>query len=101
VGDAPTPLEDLGRRLKALRKETGGDGASAERRDVPRSAAGWALRVGVELVVGLVVGGGIGWVLDRWLGTSPLMLIVFFFLGAGAGMVNVFRVARAMNRDAG
>ena len=101
MGNAPTPLEDLGRRLKALRKETSGDGASGSPNDVPRSATGWAIRVGVELVVGLVVGGGIGGMLDRWFGTSPLMLIVFFFLGAAAGMANVFRVARAMNRDAG
>jgi ATP synthase protein I len=68
---------------------------------MPRTAAGWAWRVGIELVVGVVVGGGIGWVLDDWLGTSPLMLIVFFLLGAAAGMLNVFRVAREMNRDAG
>jgi ATP synthase protein I len=100
VGKSPTPLEDLGRRLKALRKETDGERDGGPQGDMPRSATGWALRVGIELVVGLVVGGGIGWLLDRWFGSSPAMLIVFFFLGAAAGMVNVFRVARAMNRDA-
>jgi ATP synthase protein I len=101
MGDSPTPLQELGRRLQALRRKTGGDRESGPRSDMPRTAAGWAWRVGIELVVGVVVGGGIGWVLDRWLGTSPLMLIVFFLLGAAAGMLNVFRVAREMNRDAG
>jgi ATP synthase protein I len=47
----------------------------------------------------LVVGGGIGWLLDRWLGTSPAFLIVFFLLGAAAGTLNVFRAAKEMNRD--
>ena len=57
------------------------------------------MRIGVELVAGLVVGGGIGWLLDRWLGTMPAMLILFFFLGAAAGIVNVFRTVRQMNGD--
>jgi len=46
----------------------------------------------------LVVGGGIGWLLDHWLGTLPLFLLIFFFLGAGAGLLNVFRAAKEMNR---
>jgi ATP synthase protein I len=45
------------------------------------------------------VGGGIGWLLDRWLGTLPLFLLVFFVLGAVAGLLNVFRAAKQMNRD--
>jgi len=46
----------------------------------------------------LVLGGGLGWLLDRWWHTSPAMLILFFFLGAAAGIVNVFRTAREINR---
>ncbi len=60
----------------------------------PRTATGVALRLSVELVTGLAVGGGIGWLLDQWLGTLPLFLLLFFILGAAAGMVNVFRTAR-------
>jgi|TARA_Y100000294_G_scaffold19585_1_gene16723 ATP synthase protein I len=60
----------------------------------PKTGMGIALRLGVELVTGLVVGGGIGWLLDQWLGTLPLFLLLFFVLGAAAGMVNVFRSAR-------
>ena len=59
---------------------------------------GYALRVGVELAAGLVVGGGLGWLLDQWFGTMPLMLILFFFLGAGAGIRNVFRTAQEINQ---
>ena len=49
-------------------------------------------RVATELVAGVIVGAFIGWVLDNWLGTSPLFLLVLFFLGAIAGMLNVWRI---------
>jgi ATP synthase protein I len=40
-----------------------------------------------------VVGAGIGWLLDRWLGISPWGLIVFLLLGFAAGVRNVMRSA--------
>ena len=62
-----------------------------------RSAAlGLAFRLAVELVAGLVVGGAIGWLLDYWLGTLPIMLLLFFGLGTAAGILNVIRTARQM-----
>ena len=48
--------------------------------------------VATELVAGVVVGTFIGWALDRWLDTSPLFMLVMFFMGAVAGMLNVWRV---------
>lgn len=54
---------------------------------------GLAFRVGVELVAGVAVGVGLGYALDRWLGTRPWLMILFFFLGAAGGMANVFRAA--------
>jgi ATP synthase protein I len=45
------------------------------------------------LVAGVLIGAGIGWVLDRWLGISPWGLIVFLLLGFAAGVLNVMRVA--------
>ena len=52
---------------------------------------GRGVRVGVELAAGVAVGVGIGYGLDLWLGTSPWLLIVFFFLGSAGGMMNVWR----------
>ncbi len=49
-------------------------------------------RVGVELVAALLVGLAVGWGLDRLLGTRPLFLILFVFLGGIAGMINVWRL---------
>ena len=52
-----------------------------------------AFRIGTELVAALIVGVGIGLLMDKWLETAPLFLVVFFFLGAGAGILNVYRAA--------
>lgn len=48
----------------------------------------------IELVVGVAVGGGVGWALDNALGTKPWLLIVFFFLGFAGGMLNLVRSAQ-------
>ncbi len=56
------------------------------------SSIGVGVRVGVELVSALVVAVAIGWLLDRWLHTLPLFLIVFIVLGGAAGVANVWRV---------
>jgi ATP synthase protein I len=52
------------------------------------------LRLSTELVAGVLVGAGIGWVLDRWLGISPWGLIVFLLLGFAAGVLNVVRAVK-------
>lgn len=57
------------------------------------SGLGWAFRIGAEMVSALVVGVGIGLGLDWWLGTKPWFLVVFFLLGSGAAIMNVFRAA--------
>ena len=98
-GGRPPSLRDLDSRLLAARERDAQ--ARGQREAGPQktnSAMGYALRVGVELVAGLVVGGFIGWVLDQWFGTTPAMLILFFFLGAGAGIRNVFRTAQEINQ---
>ena len=50
-------------------------------------------RVMSEFVAAVLVGGFIGWALDRWLGISPAALIVFLGFGAAAGFWNVYRIA--------
>ena len=60
-----------------------------------------AVRIGTEMVAALIVGVGIGYSLDNWLETKPLFLVVFFFLGAGAGVLNVYRVASGLGLAVG
>jgi ATP synthase protein I len=63
------------------------------------SGFGMAMRIGTELVAALIVGVGIGFFLDKWLGTAPWFLVVFFFLGAGAGILNVYRMTAGLGSD--
>lgn len=99
-GDSPQERKNFAERLQALRSEVKQDDGRVGGRGTPQTPAGWAFRLSVELVAGLVVGGVIGWALDRWFGTNPLMLIIFFLLGAVAGIYNVIRSAMQMNRAA-
>jgi ATP synthase protein I len=59
---------------------------------LPQGSWGIGFRAGVELVSALVVGVGIGWLLDRWLGTWPWLFLLFFVIGSAAGMMNVYRL---------
>lgn len=52
-------------------------------------------RVLTEFVAGIVVGALLGWQFDKWLGTSPALLLIMSMLGAGAGFWNVYRIAAA------
>ena len=60
------------------------------------SFMGIAFKLGTELVAAVVVGTIIGFILDSWFGTKPWLIIIFFFLGAAAGMLNVIRAANRM-----
>ncbi|MER8951025.1 AtpZ/AtpI family protein [Mesorhizobium sp. M0185] len=57
---------------------------------------GQALKLSSEFIAGVVVGAGIGWIIDRLAGTTPWGLIVFLLLGFGAGVLNVMRSAGLM-----
>ena len=49
-------------------------------------------RVATELLAGLLIGGCIGWTVDKWLNTNPWFLILFFLLGGAAGILNLWRI---------
>ena len=63
------------------------------------SFMGFALKLGTELVAAVVVGTIIGFILDNWFDTKPWLIIIFFFLGAAAGMLNVIRTANRMQKE--
>ena len=100
------PLKDLDARLRHAREDWRGSEPDKALSSGPafggeNNGFKVALRVGVEMVAALVVGVGIGLALDRWLDTTPWFLVVFFFLGAGAGILNVYRAAAGIGLGSG
>jgi Uncharacterized protein conserved in bacteria len=57
---------------------------------------GNAFKLGTELVAAVAVGSIIGFILDNWFGTKPLLIILFFLLGSAAGIYNVIKAAKKM-----
>ena len=91
-----TALKDFKTRLKiAKSKIKKQDLSNNEKRG---SFMGNAFKLGTELVAAVGVGTIIGFILDSWFGTKPWLIIIFFFLGAAAGMLNVIRTANRMQK---
>ncbi|HUT51245.1 MAG TPA: AtpZ/AtpI family protein [Alphaproteobacteria bacterium] len=98
----PPALRELDARLREARdRQERRAGKAGARRAEDMSGVGLALRLGVDFVAGVVVGVGVGLLLDWWMGSSPAMLIVFFVLGAAAGTFNVFRTASGQSNAVG
>ncbi len=60
---------------------------------------GKALKISTELVAAVVVGSTLGFILDNWFGTKPLFIICFFFIGVIAGILNVIKSAKKMQKS--
>ena len=89
--------KDFKTRLRIAKKEILKKGLNDE--DKKGLFMGSAFRLGTELVAAVLVGTIIGFILDNWFGTKPWLIIIFFFLGAAAGMLNVIRAANKMQKD--
>jgi len=104
MGSDPADRDEDGASLRArldrLSSELKGRAApppALEPKPEPKSGAvgsamSLGLRAGSEFVSAVIVGLGLGWVLDRALGTNPAFLIVFFLIGVAAGVWNVIRL---------
>ena len=99
-GTGSSPDGDLSERLKRLetqldrkRGTAPTQGGAFERSSSDPSALGRAFRMSAEFVAGVIAGGGLGWLFDRALGTSPWGMIVLLMLGFCAGIYNVMRVS--------
>ena len=84
-----TRLEIAKKKIKNVQKDNIGSNAAS---------LGKALKISTELVAAVVVGSTIGFLLDNWFDTKPLLTICFFFMGVAAGILNVFRSAKKMNK---
>jgi ATP synthase protein I len=92
---------DLAARIAAAKRERDaealrpGPGGSASR---DMSGLSRGLRLGSEFIAAILVGAGIGYLLDLWLGTQPWLLLVMLLVGFAAGVLNVTRTVAEMNR---
>ena len=62
------------------------------------SPIGNAFKLSTELVSAVVVGTIIGFILDNWFGTKPWLILIFFFVGVAAGIINVVKTAKKMQK---
>ena len=85
-------LNELSTRLEIAKKNINKDALFNKSRNA--ASVGKALKISTELVASVVVGSTIGFLLDNWFGTKPLLTIFLFFIGVAAGILNVFRSAK-------
>ena len=63
------------------------------------NGTGFAFKISTELIAALIVGVGIGLIVDNYFGTKPFGLIIFFILGSFAGFLNIYRVMRRIEKQ--
>jgi len=83
----------LGERLGHVHPDRPSESISGQPPTADPSAIARGFRLSTELVAGVLVGAGVGWVIDRWLGISLSGMIVFLLLGFAAGVLHVMRAA--------
>ena len=90
IKEIATRLEIAKKNIKNTKKNKEGSNAAS---------LGKALKISTELVAAVVVGSIIGFLLDGWFDTKPLLTICFFILGVAAGILSVFRSAKKMHNN--
>ena len=89
--------DDLETRLKIAKSKLQKD--KNENTDKKGIFLGNAFKLGTELVAAVIVGTIIGFILDNWFGTKPLLFILFFLFGSAAGIYNVMKAAKKMQEN--
>ncbi len=88
-------IKEISTRLKIAKKNIKKN--KEKNRGTNAASLGKALKISTELVAAVVVGSTIGFLLDNWFDTKPMLTICFFFMGVAAGILNVFRSAKKMH----
>jgi ATP synthase protein I len=88
LNDFKTRLKIAKEKLKSSSKNSNNDGNS--------TSMGSAFKLSTDLVAHVAVGTIIGFILDSWFDTKPWLIIIFFFFGSIAGILNVIKTAKKM-----
>ena len=89
-------LKEISTRLKIAKKNI--KEIDENNKGTNAASLGKALKISTELVAAVVVGTTIGFLLDSWFDTKPVLTICFFIMGVAAGMLNVFKSAKKMHK---
>ena len=94
MNNSKKQLENLKEKIDHLQHDK-------EKEFVPKrnNGAGFGFKISTEIVAALIVGVGIGLLVDNYFNTKPFGLIIFFILGAFAGFLNVYRVMRRIEKE--
>ena len=90
-------FKEISTRLKIAKKNSGQ--FKEKKRGSNVTSVGKALKISTELVAAVVVGSTIGFLLDSWFDTKPLLTICFFIMGVADGIINVFKSAKRMHKN--
>jgi ATP synthase protein I len=92
-------ISDLGQRLDKVKAQRASDADADLDAEMRGRGMAYGLRMAAELVAAVIVGGAIGYGLDRWLGSTPWLFLLFFVLGFAAGVLNVVRAYEKMQKE--
>ena len=87
----------LSTRLKIAKEKANRNSSINNKKNT--SSLGTALKLSTEMVAAVLVGSIIGFILDNWFDSKPWLTIIFFFTGAAAGILNVIRTAKLMQKN--
>ncbi|MDC1148562.1 AtpZ/AtpI family protein [Pelagibacteraceae bacterium] len=88
-------IREIKEKVKKLKDEL----KSKELKKEGSSSMGIALKMGTEFVAAVFVASFIGFHVDKWLQTTPIFIIIFFIIGSVAGILNVVRSSKMINKD--
>ena len=90
-------LKEISARLKIAKGKI--NNSSIKNKKTNSSNLGSAFKISTEFVAAVVVGSIIGFILDNWFDSKPWLTIIFFIVGAAAGILNVIRSAKQMQKN--
>ena len=92
-------IADLDDKLGKVRAQRDAEAHADLDAEMRGRGMAYGMRMAAELVAAVIVGGAIGYGLDRWLGSTPWLFLLFFVLGFAAGVLNVVRAYEKMQKE--
>ena len=87
--------KEIKNRIEKVKSEL----KTEEKNDKTVSPLGVAMKMGAEFVAAVFVASFIGCYIDKWLETTPIFIIIFFIIGSVAGIFNVVRSSKMIDKD--